>query len=351
MYVSELIPSKNEVIQRALASPKIKPNSELEFKMRIVFDTVAAKAKEELEYTINIDVNDAVAVYEVNNGKYDALPADENLPRRQSEYGDGLDNAIEALLEPYIQYLSADWLGRATIGTDLWIDGAISSFAKSAAAEIWKQLTHGKTPAQVLASAGIVAADITNFNTGDTTMADALDLDGVLAKIKKHVGKDYDRLSVYDDLDMVCNEDDEILCNAAGARIGLNPTDIETLQIAALGMADPADDLAAMLEAVKLETAKATATRAKADKAATKDANSISAEVFKAMKECGVGDTAMAEALGVSRSTYINYINGKTVFVPEGEQKALIRLEIVTRLNKLAVALAELDGAEPWAVV
>lgn len=351
MYVADLLPSKDEVLMRALASPKIKAGTDHDAIMRVVFDTVAATAKTELEYTLTIDITDVVALYEATNGKYEDLTADEHNPRARDDYGSGLDDAVEEALQQYIRYLSADWLGRSTIGTDLWEDKAIEGLAKSAAAEIWKQLTYDKTPAQVLASAGIVAADIQDTSTKDTTtMAGTLDLTDVMAKIKAHVGKDFDRVAVYDDFDMVCNEDDEILCNAAGARIGLTPHDIETIQIGALSMEDAPTELVEMLDGVKLETGKARVARTKAEKDQAKAEGSMSPVVFEAMKDCGVADNAMAEALGVSRSTYINYGKGKTAFVPTDEQAALIRLEVVTRLNKLAVALAQIDGTEFEAV-
>ena len=73
-------------------------------------------------------------------------------------------------------------------------------------------------------------------------------------------------------------------------------------------------------------------------------------QVLAALKANGVADTAMAERLGVSRSTYTNYCKGKTVFAPDDEQVATVRGEVILRANELLAALAVIDGTEQMAV-
>tara|TARA_R100000687_G_scaffold81788_1_gene79469 strand:+ start:885 stop:1955 length:1071 start_codon:yes stop_codon:yes gene_type:complete len=349
VYVQDFLPPKDEVIAKALALPKVKPGASSEVVMRAVGDTVAALAKEKIEREIYIDLADACAMYEVTNGEYADIDDGDEGDRERDNYSSGMDDGVEAALEKYDEHLSADWLGRSTIDTQLWNKGATEALAKSAAKEVWKQLTYDKTPAQVLASAGIVAEDVEQAasnqttDTGDNGMADN-DLEGVVLKIKEHVGKDFDQLTVYEDLEMVCEEDDEILLDAAASRLGMSDADVQTVQIAALELDDAPTEICEMIASAKAPSKTAKKKAAKAKEKAEAEEGAVDASVLSALKECGVGDTAMAEALGVSRSTYVNYCKGKTPFAPDAEQYQLVRNELVERANSLVAALSALDG-------
>ena len=118
-------------------------------------------------------------------------------------------------------------------------------------------------------------------------------------------------------------------------------------------MDDAPSEVIAMIEAYKEPSGRAKTAAAKKDKAqsaAAKEGSGIDPSVLGNLKECGAGDTAMAEAIGVSRSTYTNYIKGKTPFEPDGDQYAVVRNELVTRANLMLAAIAELDGTEPQQV-
>lgn len=346
MYIADFLPNKTEVVSLAMASPKAKPGSDNETLMRAVGDTVATLAKDKIEYEIHIDVSDAIAGYEVINGVHSDFEGREQ-ERSRNEYESGLDDIVEASLEKYEEYLSADWLGRNTIDTRLWEDGAIEGFAKSAAKEVWKQLTFDKTPSQILANAGIVLSDVEGYSkptkTGENTLSD--NIDAVVMKVKLYIGKGYDPMAVFDDIAMVCEEDDEILCNAAAARIGMSVADVQVVQIAAMVMEDAPSKIADMVANAVIPSGRKNAAVAKAEKAVNLE-NAVPVSVFEALKECGASDTTMAESLGVSRSTYINYGKGKSPFVPEGEQYKTLRVDVVTRANLLLAALAALDGTE-----
>lgn len=362
MYLQSFLGDPSAVLDKAFTSPKLaaKKGPDIELALRIVNDTVAKEAQRAIAKEILTDLLDAVAMYEVNNGEYGAWPPDETGDRARDEYEAGMDDVVEAALEKYDDHLSADWLGKNTIDTGVWNStdedrSIVEALAASVGKEVFKQLTHEKTPAQTLANAGITRADIEAklaqhvSETGEKPMADATDLDGVIEKIKTHVGKDFDQMAVYEDIEMIVEDEDDILSGSAASRLGMTQGDMETLQMAALDMDDAPTDIVALIDAFKPQSGRAAKKETQAAKKETKadaEQNGLDASIFEALKECGAGDTAMAEALGVSRSTYTNYIKGKTFLVADEDQYACIREQIIDRANLLLSALASLDGTE-----
>lgn len=339
--------------------------------------------------------------------EYEMLNGPRETAASPDEWDSGLDDALENSIEEYMPALSADWLGRNTIGTMLHEEGAIQKFCDSLGKEYFKQITWEgqKSPAKVMSSAGITKAEaeealanhLENANQkGETTMAeDNATLDAVIAKIAAHVGKDYDQLTIYDDFDQA-SDDDDILAQGAGARLGLDPADIEVLQGERMmhGSETP-DVLTKALEAHFGETVEGTpakkgkaaakpkktsASTAKAQagdtatpsaakpKKSTKKAapvddsedaaaaaegeGVVDAEVLQTLKKCGAVDTEMSAGMGVSRATYNNWANGKTEFTLNEKQLDFLRTEIVSRVTMLLEALAKVDGsAEPQAYI
>lgn len=362
MYVQDFTGDKDILLAEAFKSPKLHPkkNPDIEMAMRVVGDLVAKTAKDKLAHEIGIDILDAVAMYEVNNGEYADVTEEGNA---RDDYESGMDDQVEAAFETWEPHLSADWLGKNTIDTGLWNSTdddrtLVAKLAESAAKEVFKQITADKTPVQVLSNAGIIKANVEEMlaqhTEGESTVTETSTLDGVIAKIKTHVGKDFDQLAVYEDIEMIIEEDDDILSSSAAGRIGLKTDDMEVLQLAALDMDDAADEIIALIDAYKAPSGRSKKAAAKKDKAAaTAEAveNAVDPLVLGNLKDCGAGDTAMAEALGVSRSTYTNYIKGKTPFVPDGDQYGTVRKELVERANKMLAAIAELNGTELTQVV
>lgn len=359
MYIQDFTGDPATVLDTAFASPKLNPKKapDIETALRVVNDTVAKQAVAGIAKEVLIDLMDAVAMYEINNGEYSEIP--EDAAHARGEYESGMDDVVEASFEKWDEYLSADWLGKNTIDTGVWNSTdddrtIVENLAASAAKEIFKQMTHEKTPAQTLANAGITRADI-EARLAQTpeerkeTMADATDLDGVIEKIKTHVGKDFDQMAVYEDIEMIVEDEDEILSGSAASRLGLSQSDMEALQLAALDMDDAPSEIVELIDAFKPKSGRQTKKEEKAAKVEAKadaEQNGLEPSIFEALKECGAGDTAMAEALGVSRSTYTNYVKGKTHLVPDEDQYAHIREQIIDRANLLLSALAALDGTE-----
>ena len=358
MDIQDFTGDKDALLDAAFASPKLHPKKKpgIELAMRVVSDTVAKAATEKLLSDIGIDLLDQVAMYEVNNGEYADIPEDQQ--RARDAYESGMDDAVDAALEKWDNFLSADWLGRNTIDTQVWLSDdtdrtLVAKLAESAAKEVFKQRVADKTPVQVLSNAGIAKIDVEArlaahhvTDTGDNDMTDTTeDLAGVAIKIKAHVGKDFNQMAVYEDIETLVEEDDDILAGSAASRLGIGQDEIDIIQLAILNMDDPASEIVEMIDTRKVKKKEAKAAE-KAAEVSGAAAGGIDPSVFVVLKECGAGNTAMAEILGVSRGTYISYIKGKTYLVPDEDQYASLRGELVGRANRLLAGLAALDGTE-----
>lgn len=370
MYIQDLTGDKDELLTEVFKSAKLHPNKTptIELATRETGAVIKKWATEKLFKEITIDLLDAVVMYEINNGDYSDIPEDQSHAR--NDYESGMDDVVEAALEKYDEWLSADWLGRNTIDTKVWEDGSpvnpderknVTALATSAAKEVFKQLCADKTPAQVVSNAGIVRTDVETYleahlaKKENKTMADnATTLDDLIAKMKTYLGADFDQLGVFDDMQTVIEEDDAVLKNSAAGRLGLNEEDANALQIEAFMFEDPATEFVQKVDDYKIPSGRKKAAAKKKEKAEAKAQlaeGATSPDVLANLKECGAGDTAMAEALGVSRSTYTNYVKGKSDFSPNGDQYTTVREELVRRANLMMTALALLDGTEVQEIV
>lgn len=349
MYLSDWLPDKHTVLAQVAKLPKFAQMPEPAL-CEAAAKIVQAQVAERLTYEIHISVSDAVAQYEAVNGKYPADLGDEGQ-RRRDEYESGLDDVMENVFQEYEAGLSQNWLGTNTIDSRVWEDDGPQRVASSAAKEIWRTLTTGKTPSQVLASAGIVSSDFNTLATYNATQSEdtetmALSLDEVLVKIKQRIGTNFDMLVVYEDMQTIFDEDDETLVQSAASRLGIDMQDAEVLQIAALEFSDAPDELTTRLAAINAGPEKAKRQPRAPKTPAAPVAGQLDGSVLEALKTCGVSETGMAEQLGVSRSTFVNYAKNKSPFVPDAEQYKLIRGEVVARANMMLAALATLDGTE-----
>lgn len=354
MRLSDFTLPVEDIAAAVAVSPKVKKSRDDDTIRRAVMDVVEAHFKSHVRDEVLVDLSDTLAMYEVNNGRYEDIPGSPEYDRQRSEYESGLDDAVEKTLEPYEEHLSANWLGLHTIDTRLWEDGALQAKAESAAKEIWKQLTFDRTPAQTLAGVGIVTQTMTDIiqsiRTGDTTMnAPATDVSAVLAKIKQHVGNDFDMLAVYENFEAVIEEDDDILLAGAAERLGIDGGEALILQMDAINHEDAPDVYCEALQAVTLNPSGEV--RKPRTPSPDKGATEVSgANIIGALKECGASDTVLSEKMGVSRSTYVNWSKGKSKFEPNNDQYSIVRGELVTRANMLLTALAALDGTPPTQV-
>lgn len=324
-------------------------------------------------------IEDAWELFTLTEGEYEDA---ENKDDWESGFGDKLEEAIT----PWEPILSADWLGKNTIGIAFNAQKDIVEYCNKLGKEAYKMITYGMKPDEILAQAGIEQADIearlekhinpTAEEREQMQEQQNKQLDEIAAIIAERVGKDFNVMAVYDDINMAGDSDDG-LALGAGQRIGLNANQVAILQSEfVVHDTDLADIVLRAIEnhhksgkgkARKAPAAKPPAADHKLPKAVNAPApdtrvmhgkrggaeddsadheGEMSMNVFDALKHCGVDQGAMAQALGVSRATYNNYSNGKTPCTPNEQQFGVIRQEVVDRINKLHEALAELDGTE-----
>lgn len=308
------------------------------------------------------------------------------------DWDDAMDELLEEAISPYNEMLSADWLAKATIGSALHEENAIQEFADSLGREYYNTLIHDneerkpKSAAKIMSSAGITQAQVetalalhnnnpTEEEKENMETTDNSELQAVIDKAAAHLGDGYDELTIYDDLDLVSDEDDG-LAFGAGARLGLEEQDVRVLQALRLEHeGDTPDILHKLLEAAvlalkdgkkpkkaplskKIKESEENQTpapkkgkKSKKEEPADKPESVIDGTVLSALKMCGGNDSELAQAIGVSRATYNSYANGKVDFALTETQEGVIREAVVTRLNVLHEALAKIDGGEPEVVL
>lgn len=321
----------------------------------------------------------------------------------QDEWDSALDDDVAATFEPYSAVLSADWLGEKTVDTRLYSPGELDKLCAGFAKEAWRQLTYQKnTTAKILSAVGIVQEDIAAFlkelqpAAPTTELEPDMAMNAVLNKIMLFVGNNEQGKQ---DLGIVMNDAmDEFIVAQANLRLGIDMDDVETLRMAGmaghtlawmqeaigtgelLDEADSADagpanvpggvmslapgtvpgapatgsPLAAMpgalvasgvpgVEASPLPAARPG--RKPRAKASGPVAGQVSSDTLTAFKNhANIKDQDAADALGVSRATYNNFVAGKTTFTPTDAQRTALRTIVTGHVNGLLEALTMLDG-------
>lgn len=391
MKLYEIV-SAEEILDAAFQLPtmKIKPRSAKRPTEEMAMKAALLETEAAVVRVISQQVHDVLAdEYEsfcMINGTWEEA-------EDKDEWEDQADKLVDEAIKPWYPYLSQSWLGENTIATSLHLEDGLNKFCVSLGTEYFKQVTHDNkerrqaSPAKILSAAGITKDDVltrlerhnnpTNEEIETMTEQQSADLDSVLQKIAAHLGKDYDANAVYNDLDLA-TDDDEILAAGAAPRLGLDESDIPTLQAERMIHGTDAIDIImqgvqAVLDggtekkgkgkkAKKEAAPKPAATEAKAVPAPLppptpaqvasydNEEGNLDSAILLALKECGAVDAEMAKGMGVSRATYNNYANGKTSLSPNETQYNFLRSELVDRANKLAEALAALDGTEPQVV-
>ena len=363
IYIETYIPGGPDALMaEVLAAPIFAPGKGAD--LTIFQAKLAQQLKKTFVQTcakhVYTDLMDEVCGFEVKTQRYEDIP--EEQAHARGDYESAVDDLVEKALEPYDDALSADWLGKHTIDTKLWLDPDIAetrpetwALAERAAKEMYKQITHEKSAAQVFASAGLIDSkvraafdarlSIENEEQGTDMTDKPKEYTAVIAKMHDRLGKDFDIMSVFSDVEQAMYDTDATIKASAQDRIGLLDDDCDALFMVALSVEDPVQTVIDDLQAYK--PARKRAAKKPKDEQPAGDGMG---GVLAALKHCGVGDTAMANDLGVSRSTYTNYIKGKTPFVPDVEQAPLLREALVERANMMLEALAQLDGTEAVAV-
>lgn len=366
MYLQEYIGDKDAVLSEAMRHPGMSPKRKptIDTAMKCVVATLEFMVAKNIRAVYEPQVQELYEFYCLENGEFDTIPEDQ-----RDDWGSGIDDKVEALFEPLQATLSADWLARYTIDTHLEVEGGCAKLAEALGKEVFKQLAYGKEPGQVLSNAGIMRTDVEIYfeqhmqpKSQEETKAMADDtvneLARVIATIKAHIGEDYDELDVRSDLESIC-DDDEILQGAGASRLGLSEADLQIVQLYSLdeGESEAVDAMFNMIKAdapaaavpppppgapVPTPMAPAVPAAPKAQTATGFDAK----YVLTMLKEhSAVKETELAAEIGVSRSTFVNYGNGKTPFAPTQEQLTTLRNRVLEDLNGLYGALCNIDGA------
>lgn len=353
MYISEHADAPDAIIATVIASPAVRKSPNVETALKEAAKVAEKSFKANLAAKVNDEMTDLVDGFTLINGDWSTDMAETQGIQAKSDFESALDDIVETYTEPYTDLLSANWLGLHTIESGVWLPDGPQAFANNFAKEVYKVIASDKTPAQMLASAGITGQmlqealdnkDQNDMNAPAST--EGYEVKQALKKIKAHLGDGFDVVDVYSDLDLIATEDDDILVNAAGARLGLDEDGVGALQMDVIDTEsdDHAQTWCDILLNLDAKPKRNRDRKAEASRVAAKAENTMSLEVLTNLKHCGAGDTAMAEALGISRSTYTNYFKGKSDFSPDGDQYAVLRREVVERANKMLTALGYLDG-------
>jgi len=368
MYIHELIGDKFELLERAMKHPGLSPkrNPTIEQALKVVVGEVEKAAVETLIARIRPELADMYDMFEIENGSYEETEAEQ-----RTDWESALDDKVEEIFQVYEQNLSADWLARNTIDTRLFEENAIDSLAKSGAREIVKQLcaistdelkqgVKEKSPAQILSNASILTSDVELYldqhkapmtAEKEEAMAEEADqnIEAVIQKVRDHVGTGFDVTEVYSTFELAL-DDDDILAYGAGGRLGLSEDDVEIIRLFVLTHGDDtANVLTAMLDdtsTVKKPQRRKAADKVKEPEAAPAIAGDAARVLTIIKNHTAEQDAAMANALGFSRASYNNYLNGKSPFKPDEMQKEILRGKVLENLNAVYEALCIIDGVD-----
>lgn len=371
---------KEVTIARALKNPAlaVKRNPTLENFAKVVAGDIEQVAIVKMARDFEEMFSEVYDGYALINGIYEDIPD----PSYKDGYEEGLDDQVEEAVGPYMPGLSQDWLAKNVIDTRIWTDEERQKLARSMAKEIIKQTYYKEGAAKMLADAGITNAELEVYleqhkagNTltteDDTEMAEDNSVESVALRIKATIGADFDEMTVYNDIELMM-DDDDILAEGAATRLGAEKGDVEVLRALPMTLGD--DAVQSFLDMIKSHTSadakpdkpkrggkKADATPAPGTAnvpppvpgapipppVPRPEPGAVDPSVLKLLKDhSSTKDTEFAAQLGVSRGTYNNWINNKTQFVPTNEQHEAVRNEIVSHVNGLLQALAALDGTE-----
>lgn len=374
MYIADLIGSKDEILTKAMQHPAmaVKRKPTIETAMKCVVAELEMQTSKAITAKFKPLIEDAVETYTLLNGEYQYLDKTE-----QDNWSEGMDNAIEEIFSPLTVILSADWLGRYTIDTHMEQENSATRLSDALGKEVFKQLSYGKEPGQVLSNASILRTDVEIYyeqhmqpksQEEKQAMAEqvASSISDAITNIYNTVGVGFEPMTVCEHLENVV-DDDEILAGGSAQHLGLSEGNMNAIQMYALEFGGK-ETVAHVLDRLQNYNAEpvaappappvapsgaptppppppmpsAPAAPAKVD---ASPEGFDGSKVLSLMKDhSGVNETEFAVQLGVSRSTYTNWTKGKSAFKPDEGQLETLRDRLVADLNGLYEALCAVDG-------
>lgn len=347
------------VLEATFANPNLKvrpraanPNPSHDDVVKVLVSEVERIVTTSVAEQIKPKIQSAIENVEMLDGSWDEA-------EDQNAWESALDDQVEEAIVDFVEILSADWLGKNTIDSAVHQEGGVDRFALSMGKEVYKQIAHSldKSPAKIMEALGITQDLVSSMldqhiaGEGATEAADTKTVEDVLRKVIAHTGKDFDILTVADDLDLA-SDGDEGLAAGAAARLGLDVSDLGPLEDEKSIFGEDAMDVwVGLLNSIAAEEdkpkpSKKSKTKAKAKKEAedTEEKFAVSSDKLRGFKDaCTFKDADMAGGCGVSRATFNNWVNGKAKAELSGEGYAFLRDELVVRINLMTELLSELD--------
>ena len=155
MYISEHADAPDAIIATVIASPAVRKSPNVETALKEAAKVAEKSFKANLAAKVNDEMTDLVDGFTLINGDWSTDMAETQGIQAKSDFESALDDIVEAYTEPYTELLSANWLGLHTIESGVWLPDGPQAFANNFAKEVFKVIASDKTPAQMLASAGI----------------------------------------------------------------------------------------------------------------------------------------------------------------------------------------------------
>lgn len=250
------------VWERFATTPNIHRNVPIQVAGSILANIAKELTLDKMRTEMRTLVEEAYDMYVLLNGTYEDAP--EGVAK--DDWESGIDDAIEAVIEPYDHCLSANWTATHVIDTRFHRpvkEGAKSefdTFAGSFADEIWKVLIHfthtddttgekelrQKSAWQILSSVGIMKTDVEEYLAELPALDDPqviqqptqeakpmATLQEVLSKIYAHCGGVFDRAEYMGFFELARDDDDGIAVSGI-QQMGGDLDDCEALRMFAM---------------------------------------------------------------------------------------------------------------------
>lgn len=324
-------------------------------------------------------------------------PAPDWIFARKENWGDAMDDKLEAVIEPYAHLLSSDWTARYTIGSRLYEEKGKDAWAEAFADEVYKNITYlhkrgeegaPKTAAQIMSSVGIVADDFDTFMRSRPKASQQQQRTFEMSNLQTTLDKLVQMQSMFgralnDVAGLVENamDSDDGLAISGVSQLGGDHTDVATLRLArsqgltaqalvqaimtgvppvlaqapapaapvtaappAPPPAAPEMDLSQFMGGAPAPAAPTTADAPPPRRgrgAKQTPTGALPPRVFDILKDhTGIKSEELGAAIGVSRQTFDNYAKGKAHCQPTAENLSYLRTMLDSKIKLLQEAAA-----------
>lgn len=392
--LSAIVGTKESILEELAAKLTYAPSVSLAVCMNTAVDIVKRRAFAYLTDMVMPEVDNAYLELCVQAGE----PAPDWIFARKENWGDAMDDKLEALIEPYAHLLSSDWTARYTIGSRLYDEGGKEAWAEAFADEVYKNITYlhkrgeegaPKTAAQIMSSVGVVESDFDTFMRSRPKATQQQQKEFEMSNLQTTLDKLVQMQSMFgrtlnDVTGLVENamDSDDGLALSGVSQLGGDNTDVTTLRLARsqgltpqalvqailtgvppvlaqaaspvqapqapAPVAPPEMDLSQFMGGAPAPAAPAapavqqTAEPPKRTRTKqTPPTGALPPRVFDILKDhTGIKSEELGAAIGVSRQTFDNYAKGKAHCTPTSETLTYLRGMIDGKIKLLQEAAA-----------